>query len=128
MSKTNQSDEGATEIATEKTPTLENEPIQEISVSEQPVWQELPPPEDDPRPNSPLVSSISTALNAGTEATATTSENDERAKLEEELARLDASWETRKTGLDEVSSAADLTSGALAALAELESDLADIDL
>ncbi len=128
VSETNQSEQGNTEVATEKAPTLENEPIQEIIVSEQPVWQELPPPEDDPRPNSPLVSSISAALNAGTEATATTSENDERAKLEEELARLDAAWETRKTGLDEVSSAADLTSGALAALAELESDLADIDL
>ena len=74
-------------------------------------WVALEAPVDDDEPESEFTA---------TTAPLRTSDHDERAALEEELARLDARWETRLDPEERNTSDVALTS--------LEVDLADIDL
>jgi len=86
------------------------------------LWENLPPPEDDPQPETELVAKN---LVAPSEAVETTGEADQRAWIEEELARIDAQWEHR--GREEL----DPSTNPLVdehELSELEDDLADLEI
>ncbi len=103
-------------------------------VSDSPIWEHLPDPEDNPRPDAPMVAPTPMVT---ADMIPTSSEHDERAVLEQELARIDVEWErrggTREGGPDgESATTTDEdemeTSVAASALAELESDLADLEI
>jgi hypothetical protein len=104
-------------------------------VSDSPIWEEIPEPEDDPRPDTPMVAE---APMVTADMLPTASEHDERAVLEQELARLDVEWERRggtrgggeSAGSDSTTAddAGLETSASASALAELESDLANLEI
>ena len=95
---------------------LSGDTVIEDSVDKQPVldeegWEELQAPVDDLPADDYTVSEV--------EPSQTISDNDERAELEAELAKIDASWQHRSEPLErEVDSA----------LKDLESKLSDLDM
>lgn len=95
--------------------TGESESVEEL-------WENLPPPEDDPQPETEL---IAKQMVAPTEAVESTGEADQRAWIEEELARIDAQWEHR--GREDL----EPSNNPLVdeqELSELEDDLADLEI
>jgi hypothetical protein len=96
-------------------PVPENEEVEEL-------WTDLPPPEDNPETETELVPK---AMVEASEIIESTGEADQRAWIEQELARLDAQWKHR----GEVAS--EPTTNPLVdedMLSDLESDLADLEL
>jgi hypothetical protein len=86
------------------------------------LWENMPPPEDDPQPETEL---IAKNMVAPSEAVESTGEADQRAWVEEELARIDAQWEHR--GREEL----DPSNNPLVDehdLSELEDDLSDLEI
>ena len=95
--------------------TGESESVEEL-------WENLPPPEDDPQPETEL---IAKQVVAPIEAVESTGEADQRAWIEEELARIDAQWEHR--GREDL----EPSNNPLVdeqELSELEDDLADLEI
>ena len=93
-------------------------------VSDSPIWEQMPEPEDNPQLDAPMVAQ--TPMVAA-DMLPSGDESDERAILEQELARLDVEWSRRSgEGTSEpVDVEAPVGSGALA---ELEADLSDLEL
>ena len=107
------------EINTEIKPsTAEIESVQEV----EDLWQTMPPPEDDPQPAEELVVKD---LVAPVDAVESPNEADQRAWIEEELARLDAQWEHR--GREDVSTSSSPLMDEQD-FSELEEDLADLEI
>ena len=100
------------------TPISENGSVKEV----EDLWQAMPPPDDDPQPEGDLVVKD---LVAPSDAVESTGEADQRAWVEEELARIDAQWEHR--GREEM----DPSSNPMIdeqEFSELEDDLADLEI
>mgnify|MGYP001029608452 FL=1 len=104
-------------------------------VSDSPIWEEMPEPEDDPRPDAPMVATTPLVT---ADMLPSGDEHDERAALEQELARLDVEWE-RRSGTREGGGSAGSdsttaddagleTSASASALADLESELTDLEI
>jgi hypothetical protein len=95
---------------------LSGDTVIEDSVDKQPIldeegWEELQAPVDDLLADDYTVSEV--------EPSQTISDNDERAELEAELAKIDASWQHRSEPLERKVDSA---------LKDLESKLSDLDM
>lgn len=86
------------------------------------LWTDLPPPEDNPETETELVPK---AMVEASEIVESTGEADQRAWIEQELARLDAQWKHRGEVASEPTTNPLVDEGMLS---DLESDLADLEL
>ena len=95
-----------------------NNEVEPIDSTREPVWDEMPEPEDNPQPDKPV---IAESIKTPTAIVETGNEADERSRIEEELARIDAAWDYRNESEENETVSSD-------ELTELEDDLKDLEL